>query len=152
MQAIEALIEAQAEEAGSIASLGAPAEISAKCPAEQGTPFAQEAVVQESDAAKSHSEVLHASNAQTAAESSAEAREGSCNGDLSDKEQGWSLVTSVKDKLPSRRRPCICGSGKRYKSCCGVPKGAAARRKKSQQEGLEHVQTGVAVPMSNLYI
>ena len=81
-----------------------------------------------------------------------DSREDSSEGEEHDKQDGWSLVTSVKDKLPSRRRPCVCGSGKRYKNCCGVPKGAVARRRKAEQEKLENVQTGVAVPMSNLYI
>jgi hypothetical protein len=25
----------------------------------------------------------------------------------------------IKDKLPSRNDPCPCGSGKKYKYCCG---------------------------------
>ena len=27
--------------------------------------------------------------------------------------------TVVKDKLPGRNDPCPCGSGKKYKKCCG---------------------------------
>jgi len=26
----------------------------------------------------------------------------------------------VKDKLPGRNDPCPCGSGKKYKKCCGL--------------------------------
>ena len=25
----------------------------------------------------------------------------------------------VKQKLPGRNDPCLCGSGKKYKNCCG---------------------------------
>jgi len=28
--------------------------------------------------------------------------------------------TVIKDKLPGRNDPCICGSGKKYKKCCGA--------------------------------
>lgn len=28
----------------------------------------------------------------------------------------------TQDKWPSRNQPCICGSGKKYKRCCGVSK------------------------------
>lgn len=28
--------------------------------------------------------------------------------------------TVVKDKEPGRNEPCICGSGKKYKKCCGT--------------------------------
>ena len=28
-------------------------------------------------------------------------------------------TTFKKDKTPSRNEPCICGSGKKYKKCCG---------------------------------
>lgn len=28
--------------------------------------------------------------------------------------------TVIKDKEPGRNDPCICGSGKKYKKCCGV--------------------------------
>lgn len=27
--------------------------------------------------------------------------------------------TTVLDKLPGRNDPCLCGSGKKYKKCCG---------------------------------
>jgi uncharacterized protein YecA (UPF0149 family) len=28
----------------------------------------------------------------------------------------------VKEKVPGRNRPCPCGSGKKYKNCCGKDK------------------------------
>ena len=28
--------------------------------------------------------------------------------------------TVIKEKLPNRNDPCLCGSGKKYKKCCGV--------------------------------
>lgn len=28
-------------------------------------------------------------------------------------------ITTVFDKTPSRNEPCSCGSGKKYKKCCG---------------------------------
>jgi protein translocase subunit secA len=28
-------------------------------------------------------------------------------------------VNVVKDKIPGRNDPCPCGSGKKYKHCCG---------------------------------
>jgi uncharacterized protein YecA (UPF0149 family) len=29
--------------------------------------------------------------------------------------------TVVKEKEPGRNDPCPCGSGKKYKKCCGKP-------------------------------
>ena len=28
-------------------------------------------------------------------------------------------TTQVSDKVPGRNSPCLCGSGKKYKKCCG---------------------------------
>ena len=28
-------------------------------------------------------------------------------------------TTQILDKVPKRNSPCLCGSGKRYKKCCG---------------------------------
>lgn len=138
-------MEAHAQETVSAASISMPAEASAEHSSSQISPSLPVASLTPSEAKPVPS---FGNTAQTAAEVTGDASDGEEDA----KQDGWSLVTSVKDKLPSRRRPCVCGSGKRYKNCCGVPKGAAARRKKAEQERVENVQTGVQVPMSNLYI
>ena len=147
MQAIEALVQAQAEEAVRDASL------SQSTPATAGNPVSHsDPVAFESQPPPSTAGVRTSLQGDSSQAGGPESRGDSSEGEEHDKREGWSLVTSVKDKLPSRRRPCVCGSGKRYKNCCGVPKGAAARRRKAEQEKTENGHTGVAVPMSNLYI
>lgn len=69
-----------------------------------------------------------------------------------DKRQGWKLVTPLKDRLPARSRACVCGSGKKYKNCCGIHKGAAARRRKAEETRATDAKPGIAVSMSNLFI
>lgn len=32
------------------------------------------------------------------------------------------LVTKTKRKFLTRNSPCVCGSGRRYKRCCGLKK------------------------------
>lgn len=59
---------------------------------------------------------------------------------------------SLKDRPPAKRRACICGSGKKYKNCCGIAKSAAARRHKAEQDKIFVSQADVSVPLSNLYI
>ena len=78
--------------------------------------------------------------------------EGASDEGGSEKGSGWKIVVPFKDRLPARRRACVCGSGKKYKNCCGVAKGAAARRKKAEEEKAASASANAAVPMSNLYI
>jgi uncharacterized protein len=33
---------------------------------------------------------------------------------------GPRIETIVKPNTPGRNDPCVCGSGKKYKKCCGV--------------------------------
>jgi len=63
---------------------------------------------------------------------------------------------SGKNKPPARNRPCVCGSGRKYKNCCGVAKAAAARRKKAELErggsvGVLGVEKA-SVEIENLFI
>ena len=37
-------------------------------------------------------------------------------------EQQGKVETIVKEKEPGRNDPCPCGSGKKYKKCCGANK------------------------------
>ena len=55
---------------------------------------------------------------------------------------------SSKKRKPARNRECPCGSGKRYKNCCGPVQAAAARRVADQ----EHEQCTVSHAMTALYV
>ena len=60
-----------------------------------------------------------------------------------------------KGKQPSRNRPCVCGSGRRYKNCCGAAKAAAARRQKAAEANADVTAANADVmveQLSTLYI
>ena len=60
-------------------------------------------------------------------------------------------TTSKQEKKPARNRPCPCGSGRRYKECCGPVQAAQKRRQANglqppeQLEGHGHVMAEVYV-------
>lgn len=59
-----------------------------------------------------------------------------------------------KDAKASRNKACPCGSGKKYKSCCGVAAAAAERRRKVLQDASSSAinQEAVAVQIATLCI
>jgi hypothetical protein len=60
---------------------------------------------------------------------------------------------SLKKNPPARNRPCVCGSGRKYKNCCGAAKAAATRRKMAELEGVpDKGIEGAEVGIENLFI
>lgn len=60
--------------------------------------------------------------------------------------------TAGKDRAPPRNRPCSCGSGRKYKNCCGAAKAAAARRAAARSEAVKSDPDRVTVQMESLYV
>ena len=60
-------------------------------------------------------------------------------------------VASKHEKKPARNRPCPCGSGRRYKECCGPVK-AAQQRKQSDGMQASEPDEGHGLCMSALYV
>ncbi len=60
-------------------------------------------------------------------------------------------VASKQEKKPARNRPCPCGSGRRYKECCGPVQAAQKRR---QTNGLQPPEAlgGTGHVMAELYV
>ena len=58
----------------------------------------------------------------------------------------------LKDKAPPRNRQCECGSGRKFKNCCGAVRAAAARREKAAAEKYSSVQPDQTIQMESLYV
>ena len=75
-----------------------------------------------------------------------EASEGA---DVKEKRRAKRLV---KDRAPPRNRRCACGSGRKFKNCCGAVRAAAARRQKAAAEKYSTVQPDQTIRMDSLYV
>ena len=60
-------------------------------------------------------------------------------------------VASKPEKKPARNRPCPCGSGRRYKECCGPVRAAHKRREANGPEPPEQIHSQGHV-MAELYV
>lgn len=61
-------------------------------------------------------------------------------------------VDAVKQAKPRRNRACPCGSGRRFKNCCGAAKAASQRRQNQAQASFADVDTSQIDQMRSLYI
>ena len=60
-------------------------------------------------------------------------------------------VAGKHEKKPARNRPCPCGSGRRYKECCGPVQAAQKRRQANGLQPPEHSE-GHGHVMAELYV
>ena len=58
----------------------------------------------------------------------------------------------LKERGPPRNRQCACGSGRKFKNCCGAVRAAAARREKAAAEKYLSVQPDQTIQMESLYV